>query len=287
MKVYTGRGLTLLEVLISLTLFATITVITAQALKQGLTNKSKIQSQLDEMGQVRDALSLIRRDLALGFYYIDLEKESQETLQKTTEELIKMGLQEDKSNTIPLPLRLQSAKEKLQAKLKKNNELRLNPESNFKGLENSVFFISTHRFDSGQGDKQGHYFKIAYQVAPCPLKTETPCLIRYSSPVTDGDIDQISNGTPLLQNVTEFQLRYLGIKQQDWINSWDSRSNSESQKNRYPEAVEVSIKVESGEAKTKKSISMQAVTYLHFPNNIERQKPASTPLPFSPPSGGR
>lgn len=281
-------GMTLLEVLIALAIFSTITVFTAQSLRQAIVNKTKIQSQLDEMSQVRDALNIIRRDLEMAFNYPDIEKEYLEAARKQAETLIRknygasspaspQGAPPAAAPGVPNQAMLQDL-QKLQERFRVNQEARVSPQTHFKGDEEKVTFVTTHSLNpsdnSGGGNFHvGHMVKVTYQVSDCPLRSERRCLIRHSTYETDGNIENIGPGVALLENLAEFSLRYLGIKQQDWVSTWDSIQGSEAQKNRFPEAIEVNLKVESGEGQTKKSIAMQSVTYPHFVNNPQDKAP--------------
>lgn len=280
-------GLSLLEVLIAMTIFSTITAITAQALRQALMNKSKIQSQLDEMSQVRDALNIIRKDLELATHYLDFELELKEAAKKQARSLIQAAISPAQSAPnqpppgLPPPptpsvspeqqIQLQQKLQELDQKFVTNNQFRLSPATHFRGLEDKLYFVTANTLSSPTSDNPfqmpSYMTRISYQVKPCPLKSEIKCLVRYYDPVTDGDIEVIQKGITLLEGVSEFSLRYLGRRQQDWTSNWDSRQENGAQKNLYPEAIEVTLTRTSGEGPSEKKITMQSVTYLHFPNN--------------------
>ena len=71
-------GFTLLEVLISLAILSTLGILAAQSIRQSITQKKKIQGQLDEISQARDALRLLERDINLAYHHLDWEKELEE-----------------------------------------------------------------------------------------------------------------------------------------------------------------------------------------------------------------
>ena len=70
-----SRGFTLIEVMIVLVIMATLSILSSQSIQQAIKNKIKLQTQVEDMSQVRDALKVIERDVNLAFHYTDLETE--------------------------------------------------------------------------------------------------------------------------------------------------------------------------------------------------------------------
>lgn len=116
--------------------------------------------------------------------------------------------------------------------------------------------------------------KVAYLLESCRKPGETSssgkCLVRKSSNIVEGDITKQGDAIPLLTDVTEFKLRYFGKGRQDWVNEWDSVQGDAISKNRFPDAVEISLTVEKAEngQDKKKKVSMQIVVPIRFPNNF-------------------
>jgi len=282
-------GMSLLEVLIAMTIFSTITVFSAQALRQALFNKSKIQNQLDEMSRVRDALSVIRKDLELATHYRDFELEFNQAVKKQARILIQRAISPQAQSPVPQPpgappqpppvtqaspeqqVQLQQKLQELEQRFVTNNLMRLTPATHFRGLEDKLFFVTSNSLSSPSSQNEFSYpiymTRISYQIRPCPLSTNINCLVRYSNHITDGDLEVVENGVVIMEGVSVFLLRYLGRRQQDWVTSWDSRQENAAQKNLYPEAVEVTLTRKTGEGPNERTISMQSVTYLHNPNN--------------------
>jgi len=288
------RGLSLLEVLIALTIFSTITVFSAQALRQALFNKSKIQNQLDEMSRVRDALSIIRKDLELCVHYLDFELEFKNAVKKQAQNQIKKSMNPTHSLPPAAPgqppppppqqspdqqVILQQKLQELEQRFAINTSTRISPATHFRGLEDKLFFVTSNVLTSPSQERAFsiplYMTRVSYQVQPCPMNSSMNCLVRFSDPITDGDLEKIGNGIVLLDGVSEFSLRYLGKRQQDWVSNWDSRQENAAQKNLYPEAVEITLTRSSKEGQSEKKISMQSVTYLHFPNNPEEPNQAT------------
>ena len=75
-------GFTLIETIITLMIMAVLTLMAARTIQQAFRAKTKIQNQIDQVGQVKDTLRLIERDINLAYHYLDLEKDLAEELQK-------------------------------------------------------------------------------------------------------------------------------------------------------------------------------------------------------------
>jgi prepilin-type N-terminal cleavage/methylation domain-containing protein len=293
-----SRGLTLIEVLVSMGILATLMAFSAQSLRQALLNKSKIQSQLDEMSQVRDALNIIRKDLELAIHYLDFEFEFNEAVKTQALAQIQRSVSPQapappaaSPGTPPSPplppnmtlppggalltpeqqIRLSEYKAKLEQKFPTQNPLRLSPATHFRGLEDKMFFVTSHSLEAPSSDESFlepfYLAKVSYQVHPCPLNSKIKCLIRFQQRSTDGDLEQVQNGMTLLEGISDFSLKYIGKQQQDWVNRWDSRKNDPAQFQLYPEGVEINMTRSQGEGSKEKKVTMRAVTYLHFPNN--------------------
>lgn len=278
-------GFSLLEMMIVLSIMATLSVFSAQAIQQAIRNKAKLQIQIDEVSQVRDSLKVIERDVNLAFHYTDLETELKEIIKKKRIEQSKAA---SKGNSPPGPpappggappppvpgsVSTYNPDDPMDP-LNQKSENRVDPSTHFIGQENQMFFPTLNSSRLNEGSQQADFIKVGYVVEPCRRPGENSagknCLIRKSSPLVEGDVTQISGGVALLTDVTEFKLRYMGKGRQDWANEWNSLQGDAISKNRFPDAVEISLTVEKGQGEKKKKISMQIVAPLRFANNIRQ-----------------
>ncbi|NJM10486.1 MAG: hypothetical protein HC883_06480 [Bdellovibrionaceae bacterium] len=80
----------------------------------------------------------------------------------------------------------------------------------------------------------------------------------------------------LLENVTEFKLRYLGPgKDDEWVDTWitSDKSGDDTTKNKFPYAVEITLAVkDTGSGANDKVLRMTAVAAVRNPNN-KKQEP--------------
>jgi hypothetical protein len=93
----------------------------------------------------------------------------------------------------------------------------------------------------------------------------------------DTDVRTGGNETVMLENVTEFKLRYFGETKQDWVLSWNSEpgSNDSGTQGRYPELIEVGLGISREVEGKQKTYSMLIVIPIHFPNNPPLKKTQS------------
>jgi len=268
-------------------ILATLTVLSARAIQQAIFTKAKVQTQVDEMGQVRDALKIIERDVNLAFHYRDIEEEFRAAVSKTV-------------STTPTPAGgapggfgapppnfggfgapgpgLNQAPDPADQRRKAN---RADPETHFEGTSEEMDFVTMNAGRIADNDARADFLKVGYKVTGCKRlsgkQESTKCLMRKSSPWVEGKVKDESDegGIVLLENVSEFKLRYFGKGKQDWNDTWSSKENPDATtRGAYPSAVEISLTVENGaEATKKRKISMQIVAMVRHPNN----KPAATP----------
>lgn len=258
MKSKLQKGFTLLEIVIVLALLAFLTINVAVAIRNGFRARTKIQEQVRDMSQVRDALRVIERDINLAFHYRDLEQEFRDELKKAS------GSMAVVPGAPPPP---PDAKEAMRLANRKD------PVTHFVGDDHEVSFATLNSGRMSANLKQADFIKVGYSLKPCrdpASDKQTQCLVRRESPLVEGDITRGGVEVVLLRDVTEFKLRYFGRGKQDWSNDWNSVSGDGVTKNAYPQEVEISLTIERGEKDKKKKISMQTVALVRFPNNDEK-----------------
>ncbi len=270
------KGFTLLEVMIVLVIMATLSVLSSQSIQQAIKNKIKIQTQVQDMSEVRDALKVIERDVNLAFHYSDLETELKDMIKKKRVEQSKGtpqagGITTTTTTQPGTPAPAVYNPNDPNDPLNKKAVDRIDPVTNFVGHENEVFFPTLNSSRLNEGTQQADFIKVGYVLQSCKRPGQETasksCLVRKSSNVVEGDITKQEDGVILLTDVSEFKLRYFGKGKQDWVNDWNSETGDGQIKNRFPDAVEISLTVEKGNTDKKKKISMQLVVPIRFPNN--------------------
>jgi prepilin-type N-terminal cleavage/methylation domain-containing protein len=278
-----SRGFTLLEVLIVLVIMATLSVLASQSIQQALKNKVKLQTQVQDMSEVRDSLKVMERDINLAFHYSDLETELKEIIKKK-----RLELSRGSASTLPggittttttqpgaIPPAAYNPNDPNDP-LNKTSPDRIDPTTHFIGHENEIFFPTLNTSRLTEDLQQADFIKVGYLLQSCKKpgqeKSSKSCLVRKSSNVVDGDITKQEDGVILLTDVSEFKLRYFGKGKQDWVNDWNTVQGDGIAKNRFPDAVEISLTVEKGETEKKKKISMQMVVPIRFANNYAQDQ---------------
>jgi hypothetical protein len=276
--------------MIVLVIMATLSVLSSQSIQQAIKNKIKLQGQIDDMSQVRDALRIIERDVNLAFHYTDLETELLEQIKKrrltlgktVTTITLEGGVTTSSTTTTTVPGTVAQAQynpNDPNDPLNQKAQDRIDPTTHFAGKDNQIYFPTLNTSRLQEGLKQADFIKVGYSLASCKRPgqsstrvTNTSCLIRKSSNIVEGDISKQEDGVVLLTDVTDFKLRYFGKGKQDWVNDWDSEKGDGVAKGRFPDAVEVSVTIERGEGEKKKKISMQIVAAIRFPNNTAQDQ---------------
>lgn len=253
MNTATNKGFTLLEVILSITILSTITLITTQAITRGLRARTKIQAEVDDVSALRDSVRMIRSDINLAFHHRDFEKELVDAAKKPA------------SGTAVVP----------PAATVENKATRIDPTTNFVGNESVINFVTLNSGRMSSAVKQADFVEVGYELRDCTnltTKKSSKCLFRRIQNIIDDDVKSGGNEIVMLENVSEFKLRYIGETKQDWVNDWNSTPASQDggTKGRFPDVVEVSLTIEREFEGKSKTYSMQLVVPIHFPNNASK-----------------
>lgn len=266
-------GFTLIEVLISIAILGVISIMVGQSVQQAVRTKDKIQSQVSDVSQLRDALRIIEADVNLAFHYRDVEKEIKALIKKNNTTPAQQASQQLNYNNPADPnLDPEEALNANPGDLAK----RIDPATHFIGLENEMNFVTLNNGRLSKTIQQADFVEVGYSLKECKnLKggsSSGKCLYRRNSSYVDEDVLKGGTEVMLLENVTEFSLRYIGTGKQDWNNTWRTDNAGDGvTKNNFPWAVEVTLATEIKD-KGKKKYSMNAVFPIHNPNNAENSK---------------
>jgi hypothetical protein len=133
---------------------------------------------------------------------------------------------------------------------------------------------------------QANFGEVGYFVDSCKHQivkkfNSGKCLFRRFSPLVDKNVEKGGRATQLLSDITDFELRYYSAVKKDWSKSFNStEKGNTSVSNRYPEAVEITLKQEVTDEKTgkKKKYSFLVMVPVHFPNNpVDSSKKKTSP----------
>lgn len=252
-----NNGFTLLEVILAITVLSTLSVLSTQSISRALKARTKIQAEVDDVSALRDSMRMMKTDINMAFHHRDIEKEVADLVAKPSAP-IRAGAPASNSN--PAPPR--------QTK-------RIDPVTNFVGTDSEINLITMNGGRTISNTVQADFIEVGYNLKPCNNLTtqkSSKCLYRRTQTLLDEDVKNGGNEIVMLENVTEFKLRYLGESKQDWVSQWDSTSSSSDggTKGLFPDAVEISLTIVREIEKKERSYSMQFVVPVHFTNNPEK-----------------
>ena len=260
-------GFTMLELLISLGILSTLVVFSNQSIQNALRSKVKLQEKLDNYSIVRDALRVIERDVNMAYHYTDIETEFKNIVKKQTSQM--PAGQAGAAQNPTAQQGIQALSSAVTSWTAPDSE-RKDPTTQFVGAAEEVSFITMGGARMQENEVQADFIKIGYALSNCKRPgavDSSKCLFRRASSLAEGDVTKGGASTLLIDNITEFKLRYIGKGKQDWVSDWNSKTGDASIKNKFPEAVEISLTMTKGEGEKKKKISMQIIAGVHFPNN--------------------
>lgn len=248
-------GFTLIEVMIAVSILATLAMLAARSIQQGIGAKVKIQSQIDDISRLRDALRLMERDINLAYHHMDYEKDLNDILRK------KNGNPPDPPREAP----------------------RIDPATHFVGASDSMSFVTMNNARMVKNSRQADFLEVGYALKDCRSADGTrssKCLWRRSSQVVDRDVTLGGDEVVLLEDVNVFELQYLGKGKQDWVKTWRTDQGGDAvTKNHFPQAVEITLGVSKGPDGAQKKYKLTVVASVHFPNNKEPQSGTTNTTP--------
>lgn len=266
-------GFSLIEVILAISILSTLLVISSQSLSRALKAKVKIQAEVDDVSALRDTMRLIRTDINLAFHYRDFEKEILDLVNKPVSA---------NPATPATPVTPTAAPQR--------QTVREDPVTEFEGTEDQIHFVTANNGRTTANALQADFVEVGYSLKDCRNLTDnsktSKCLYRRTQSIVDDNIKEGGTEAVLLENVTEFKLRYWGEGKQDFVSTWQSKGNDGATKGRYPEVVEVSLGISQEIDGKKRDFSMQFVIPVHFPNNPPPATSTATSAPGFPSSPG-
>lgn len=248
------KGMTLIELLITIAILGSLTILTTQSILQGIKSKQKTQANIDNFSLIRDTLNIMRQDIEKAFHHKDIDADLKASIKKNK------NYTPGKQGQPPPP--------------PTDNAKKTQPKSttHFIGNEDRLDFVTLNHKNVNTDTPQNNYLEVGYYVDDCRSQDKqdktSPCLWRRSNPIVDDDVEKGGRSIVLLENVSEFELRYLGKGKSDWTDQWrtDIRGDGAT-KNRFPDAVEISLTVKEKDNEKAKKHSFQITVPIRFPNN--------------------
>lgn len=261
---HSKKGFSLLEILIVTALLGGIAIIASTAIKNGLNTKKKLDARLRVESMVFDALRIMSTDIERAFHYqfalYEIDRASLSA---------KQGQNEDTTNpngTGDINPEIQG----LQAA-----PIRL---TNMVGKENSIHFTTLNHYRTTANSQESNQIEVGYYLENCKsrqTRVESTCLWRRSSTIIDNDVTRGGDATPLVENVTEFQLEYLSenVNLKEWKKEWltDNNGNMDTQ-NIFPAMVKISLTLDDKKNKAISRFKQTIIASIRSTNNVDPAK---------------
>lgn len=270
-------GFTLLEILIAITILATIMAFTAQSVIRSSRDKIRLQGEIDRDSKLTNALRLIERDINMAFHH-------RHTISEIEKDIKKASAQPQPNNpsapppspppgtnpTTPQPFDFEPREYPQQTK--------------FMGTDTSLNFTSLSHVRTIENSPESDQQEVGYYLESCNDDdgNSTQCLWRRSTAYIDDDITRGGGASLLLTGVKTLKLRYYGPGKLDWVSAWRTDEGGDAAtKDKFPLAVEITLVIEEKQ----KEASLSTVIPILFPNNQE-EKPQNSAQPQQPPPPG-
>lgn len=283
----TQRGMTLIEVMISLAIMSFLAVFTGNSIRNALSGKKRIQNNIDMHATLRDALKVMERDINLAFQFRDpnitLHNFAVDERNKRNQE---QRQQNPNANTPGAPVATapgfaanqQEAMEKKQVQVL----------THFVGEKNTISFSSLSNVRMRENDQSSSIAEIGYSLKNCRRRSSqaksSSCLWRRVSPIIGTDVTKDGSETVLLENIEEFEMRYLGPGRPDeWVDFWASNERGDdTTKLKFPYAVEITLAVSDPtvrDGQKKKILKVTQVAAIRNNGNLDPRKPGQPGQP--------
>ena len=219
------QGMTLLEVLVALSLFAFMFVFITRSLQQSHRQAKKIKQDIHWTSSLSHVLDLIKQDFQGVAYLLDINQNLN----------IRFPMEEDKGQ--PLPIGGGSIRSVLNPRLDLNktqnttkkavSPVFLSPYFVFEGKNNEIHFVSYSFSSLSLDPSSAQWIKIRYSVQDCSnMKQGGPgfCLIRSASRYWGlGEKEEPEETLILLRDLSSLEFSYSGTEgflDSAWEEEW-------------------------------------------------------------------
>lgn len=279
------KGFTLLEVMVALAIMAVLGLLTAQAMKSGINNKLLVSGEINRDARLADALRIMRADIAQAFHYQDIFCKMANDLKAQPAPSSSAGAQQP-----PQAPFFPGVPGGSSPGAPGSTPRPCPPEvTGFIGTSEALYFTSVSNVRTIRDSQESDQAKIGYYLKPCKIAganakaVESKCLFRAISPILDADIDKPGPETPLVDNVTEFKLRYLGPTKEDYVDSWKTGKNGDDlTKDKFPYAVEITLTLLDKNDPKDRPASQTILAPIAFENNLKKKTPTPAPSGANP-----
>ncbi len=278
MRIQNEKGLTLIEILISVSILAFISSFTAESISNAIRSKKRHTLAVEGVSLVRDALNIIQRDVNRAFHYRNIQVELYNEAKAASLEPAKSTTAPvNPKKTNPLPPTNPSAPPTKPAFEPKTYTVL----THFIGDKQKINFASLSNVQTNLLIKTSNQAEIGYELKPCKSvfnkSKSSPCLWRRISSIIDDRPEEGGRSSVLVENVDHFEISYYKLSTEEWVNSWDSKESLDPTiKAHFPSAVKITLSIKLPKGSGDKLYSMTMMAKIRFPNNPPEKKEIST-----------
>ncbi len=263
-----AKGFTLIEVVVSVAILAVLSIYTARSLQRAIKTKAKIQKEIERTSVVRDAMKVIERDINMAFNYRDINVDLYNAAgaQRQSAGPSASASASRSPGAPPAPVIPQAQPSPFKPKQQKIF-------TQFFGGNKELSFTTLSNVRTQADAQTSDQAVIGYTVKDCANRVDkrhhSQCLWRRVNTILTDDITKGGDETVLLENVTRFELRYLGPERiTEWVKDWSTGTKGDDiTRGKFPYAVEITIEAQNKDIEGEKPVSMTWVASLRFPNN--------------------
>ena len=246
-----AKGMTLLEVIVAISVFAFMFVFIAQITKQSHRQVRKIKRDVHSSSSLSNILDLIRQDFQGVGYLLDTNKNLN----------IQFPIEEDK----PFSLNENANLDKLKTSKNESDKtvlpVLLSPHFIFQGEEDEIEFSSYSFLNTTLDNSSAQWVKIRYYIQDCDSLTEdsrNSCLIRSVSRYWNPREEEEEETLVLLRGLNSLDFSYSNkedLLDHKWEKEWKLK-NSSSRRNSSLDQIQqlpfpsiVKMEMEKGDRK--------------------------------------
>ena len=260
-RVGNKKGMTLLETLISLILFAFIAIFLISTEKATRKYQKKLSDRVLSMKLKRNVFQIIRSDIQNMFYTVDTNALAHVDYLKKEKGLLY------RIETADLDANLIDSEVEDFERMEVNSYMHsfVAVAGGFEGKKDEMRLTSFSYKRFYENEKAGDQNIVVYYLKPCKSavtrQKKDSCLWRKFSSFSNQDSDNLKDFSEfvLLEGVKRFELSYYNLYSNEWLSEWQTHPQD---RNFLPAAVH--IKIESEDKKSLPTGEIKAPLYHQF-----------------------
>ncbi len=240
LRITNSRGLTLIELVIALVLFAVIATSLMRMTEHTIQYRKKLSKTVSSTKMNRTISQIMKRDLRNIFFTQDINALLHTLYSSKTHARKKISIP-DTQDPEEDPIRQAPA---LNPYLHKQ----LLYFGGLKGKKDQLSFASFSNIQAWLNEKSSDQNEVSYYLAGCKSKTDErkqqTCLWRKSSTQLDQDLEASDRyeESIILEKVKSFHVSYFNIFQNKWFDEWTTKANEQGS---LPAIIRVALDFEN------------------------------------------